>query len=1539
MQLMMDVSTLGGAPASGRHDPSAIAQRGIQGAGQQLPFREEIQRSFGPHDISQVQAHVGGGAADASRELAAQAYAHGDHVAFATDPTLFIAAHEAAHVVQQRAGVSLKAIDAGSDDAYERHADEVASAVVRGESAAPLFGQLPSGGGGASHAVQRKGEGGPTTASAGPAPRLGGKELYLSHNADKLWFAVGDYLQRINFPAPDPRLQWRDEPLFTARLVQALRGSVDLRDRSQLLAVLYPAQPFGAIDGLVPLNAQGAPLDLTWSPAVGHAIAPLFVDAVVASQQRLGPRWVAVAEHSPEREGQLNENKSLVSFKALVKSAPMDISVAQALTSAAVVELIGSGKPKSAKPRPLRKLNSFRWQGPKLWNWIKVTEPADATAEEVAATLWAHSGSEKTGPASYYAYGITAAPPLFGIPPTWAIQFEEAKRYAPAKVSEGSQEQRLLEVASSDAADELAVAQASHETGSKEHATVEQLRMALGDCATQLNYLIATLARFKLDAPVTNALRWVLVRQTELASAAPEDAAKWESAIIQQKKQLATIVSGVQQVASSGNPEAEPIKRLLSTYAHAAGVSFMAASCKQLVASALAQQGTLALQGVRGAAADLQESVAQFEQASGHTLDPKRFDNPDDIVARCNELQSQMLAGKQVDGTALETTLLQAQEVALYAKIDGLRAQLKQLREQAAAVGEGTLSTIVAQFHGSFRSVPDAADALEADLAGVEEIWHADTQFASITTSGPDRDDNMRAARRKVLDAAQQRFTQIAGNGNSKISRFLRDAATALKSQTKYVRIAAICIQLLAMLGVSFVASIAGGVVSRFVGSLLVRGGGAELAEMSLGARALAAAGRAATFGAGVATEAAVNVAGQHALGQKDEDASLSTEMLENMIMIGGAQAILGRIGHELEFAQKLEKEAGVTWKTNAKAMIAANTATITTHAVLNIALSYVAHQVTTAAGIRKESEHAIAANSVQLNEWFMQGLSVGLGRLVHSRFAPRVEMYKRLAQLPKLPEARLLPAKAESLLHIASTPESRPSAELVPPLMGKPRELLTDEKSVFDELARAPETRRAAGMSDSEVAAARHQNAADRADIHVPGSESVPLLNAGLEDLGGGKLWAGTSTQIEAAIDAAHQAQLDVHDTNANGIHTLTIEGRAFEVHERNEPGPRGDEAKAGDPKRGGSPTPAEGAHGGSVARPKISGALDLKGDASPDNVARQIGQYIAKQLNVDPETVAVKPLEGGRSGASVFRVRIQDRELGIFKIFGDDASVENEVRMMKLLHAKNMHVYDVVGEMGQVKISTGEGPRGGLLMETARGKSIEGEINSLPPIGDPAYRAAVASLESKLKLVARGMAEMHMAFARGSSESVAQKRSEAQFIVSKFSRLSGKMSRGDLNAITSKLEAEVIPAFIDSPVPATAYHGDANAGNFIVDSDSKLHVIDVGTMKYSLDAQGKGNDTGAADLGRFVESVEVAAEGRLSPADIQRIQHSFLAEYFASTKLSPADFYAGIKLFRVELEIAVINHATTQEERNASVNRIGSLLGVAITGEGKEP
>ncbi len=125
---------------------AAAATASVSDAGGALPHADRIQSSFGHHDVSGVRAFVGGEAGEQARAMGATAFATGDAVAFAAQPGLHTAAHEAAHVVQQRAGVvALKGINP-SDSVHEQHADAVADAVVAGQSAEALLDAMPSGG-------------------------------------------------------------------------------------------------------------------------------------------------------------------------------------------------------------------------------------------------------------------------------------------------------------------------------------------------------------------------------------------------------------------------------------------------------------------------------------------------------------------------------------------------------------------------------------------------------------------------------------------------------------------------------------------------------------------------------------------------------------------------------------------------------------------------------------------------------------------------------------------------------------------------------------------------------------------------------------------------------------------------------------------------------------------------------------------------------------------------------------------------------------------------------------------------------------------------------------------------------------------------------------------------------------------------------------------------------------------------------------------------------------------------------------------------
>ncbi len=116
--------------AAGSEGESQVAEQGTREDAAEFPHRESIERSFGAK--LSATAHTGGIAAGACEDLGAEAYTMGSSVVFGQQtPSLHTAAHEAAHVMQQRAGTT--------SASSEAEADAVADRVVAGQSAASML--------------------------------------------------------------------------------------------------------------------------------------------------------------------------------------------------------------------------------------------------------------------------------------------------------------------------------------------------------------------------------------------------------------------------------------------------------------------------------------------------------------------------------------------------------------------------------------------------------------------------------------------------------------------------------------------------------------------------------------------------------------------------------------------------------------------------------------------------------------------------------------------------------------------------------------------------------------------------------------------------------------------------------------------------------------------------------------------------------------------------------------------------------------------------------------------------------------------------------------------------------------------------------------------------------------------------------------------------------------------------------------------------------------------------------------------------------
>ena len=215
----------------------ASAQRGIATAASPLPHAETIQRAFGRHDVSRIQAHTGPEAATSAGAMGAKAYATGDHVVLGEGSDLHTVAHEAAHVVQQRGGVQLKGGVGAVGDPYERQADEVADLVVRGESAEHVLNAADSGrsagGGAVSGAVQR--------VSINPATEFGAPREHDDVKADITANQLQGFSTKVNGAG------WHTKVTFDPLVSPGAQAGVQLNDEgSGVTGIVGPDHAYGS---------------------------------------------------------------------------------------------------------------------------------------------------------------------------------------------------------------------------------------------------------------------------------------------------------------------------------------------------------------------------------------------------------------------------------------------------------------------------------------------------------------------------------------------------------------------------------------------------------------------------------------------------------------------------------------------------------------------------------------------------------------------------------------------------------------------------------------------------------------------------------------------------------------------------------------------------------------------------------------------------------------------------------------------------------------------------------------------------------------------------------------------------------------------------------------------------------------------------------------------------------------------------------------------------------------------------------------------
>jgi hypothetical protein len=711
--------------------PGAIAAEGLSDASAPLPYLARIQAAFGRHDVSGIRTTTGGRAGAASSALGARAFAYGDKVGFAHEPDLHTAAHEAAHVVQQRAGVSLAGGAGAEGDAYEEHADRVADAVAAGHSAEALLDAMPAGGGAGQHAgVQRK------SGSKDPRADWVTAPAYAHLYRDQILVEVDQYLKQARFPHPHARLQWRPGSQPGGWMAHKLRDHVhadtwtDAFQLHQLLpgvhvgklidvARLLPEHPPEAYDKPDPgpppdtvsnlvrqsmelANAAARPLDFTrratahrqgiddgprgpkvWYPEVGVALAGALYAQLLESIQRMGARLLALQE-ATEKEKQKTADGTPVLY-----TYPLDVLVFEVLNTPNMMQhLAGDGRKDNVEGRRAlgaqKPVKKFVWLGekdPRLVHWILVEDPADATVEDVLTRLSGGDTENVFAHARHEAH-TKSSPPYFWTP------FIPPNAKMPAK---GQEVEDANDLGNTGLADAVARAQRPPAPGGGTADPTKpdpQAERALARLDIQLHWLDKSLRPWGAAGKLLAGAIAFVARRIE-DKKKPKDLAGWSAHLIAQERAVASIasqVSGLLGELAGSNvtpadrqvlPAVMPMIEVLVAYARAAGVSHLPRSLApalrdaeqrhRLMPLALAE---MKLQEARQSLADQEATRDQVEERMDRAVDAKsNLARMPDLAKRMAVMRARVLRGEKLNAGELDSVSAGADGVAMRGRL------------------------------------------------------------------------------------------------------------------------------------------------------------------------------------------------------------------------------------------------------------------------------------------------------------------------------------------------------------------------------------------------------------------------------------------------------------------------------------------------------------------------------------------------------------------------------------------------------------------------------------------------------------------------------------------------------------------------------------------------------------------------------------------------------------------------------------------------------------------------------------------------------
>jgi hypothetical protein len=932
-----------------------------------------------------------------------------------------------------------------------------------------------------SHVVSAAPAAAPRTSPTTPSKST---HLYVNQHRAAILAAIADRIERTGVSQPHPRLRWSSLEDGARAVAHAIRTFVDAvpdQALNRLMTLSYPADLFRIIS-----DARSGPGGIA---AAALAAATAFDVPVLTSITQMGTRLrVHLDVHGAP----------MPPATALVASTAMDRIVGEVLVQRGVLVADWSKRKTDDTPatpfaRGVREVE-YEWMGsrdPRLWNWIRVTSPKNATAEDVAHTPLARGevidGSEQ-------AHRIAASPPFFGIPFETAKLVPEAIKYAPPalrkQLERGDHGPRITDLsplATSALSDDAALAQAPAPSKVDPPVAVTLERASL-----QLTFLRTQLVPWKASARLAGATQFIERRSQDSA----KDSPKWTSVLARQERVLHGAASEVAeiltQLKSRGATPADarqlgPVMDVVEAYAHAAGVSHLASESRRALAEARNLRALLPLalteEKIRIARAAVSGQQAAEHQAGNAKQSGETAAMLPSLATRAADLRLSAAKGHALDQTTIDQLAVDADETALRARLIAIKSNVRAVVKRAEEVGLSSK-----KFEGGLPTVHAMASVLldkriPAWLATLdkEKRWHG--PLVGLT-QGQTMATQMRSAITTV-ETQLATFDEVAD-----IRGYLEWADEQIKDKELSNKIRSLAIQLGIMI-------LAGQMATAAVAALRGIALGTSLISELRGA-GLAYKAAEIAIQAGLAT-------GANAFTGGPVNARVFAENALGILITSAAMKPFQGLFHS---SAVVEQEIR-TWTQLAKrsGKFAVEMAVDTG---VGIGASAVAHALT-------HGEPSIATGE----EWITQGISFAASRFVGQRTQAMERRITDAAQsLGPKPFSEIL-SRLRGLTKRANNAKDPSAAEALA-MLHERQALLIEERKIYKQLAESSDA--------TKGAIANNTKAASEADGAMTSDFlDAPLRLSGLSAVVDGHVYEGTKKQIESALSAARATGLRI--------------------------------------------------------------------------------------------------------------------------------------------------------------------------------------------------------------------------------------------------------------------------------------------------------------------------------------------------------------------------------------------------------------------------